>query len=111
MRPLLSALALTLAVIGPAYAHPEHDMYETENPRLVAVTSAMAVVDRLVERGTVNASWRGREPVSANLRQRNGATEWVVAFQNDAITNPEQRTLYVMLSQGGVYLAANYSGE
>ncbi|MEQ1708194.1 MAG: DUF6488 family protein [Terricaulis sp.] len=111
MRIFLSALALAFAAVGPAYAHPEHDMYGTENPRLMAVTSAMSVVDRLVERGAVEASWRGREPVSANLRQRNDATEWVVTFQNDAIRNLEQRTLYVMLTQGGVYLAANYSGE
>jgi hypothetical protein len=86
-------------------------MYETENPRLMAVTSAMYVVERLVDRGVVDPSWRGIEPSNANLRQRNGATEWLVTFRNDAIANEEQRTLYVMLTQGGVYLAANYSGE
>jgi hypothetical protein len=111
MRVLFAAVALALSAMSPAYAHPDHDMFQSENPRLMAVTSAMSVVDRLVERGAVDASWRGREPISANLRQRNDATEWVVAFRNDAIANPDQRTLYVMLTQGGVYLAANYSGE
>jgi hypothetical protein len=108
---LLLALALTFAAAAPAAAHPDHDMYEEENPRLLALHSASYVVERMVERNAIPASWRGIEPSSALLRQRNGAMEWVVTFQNNLIAEPGERTLYVMLTQGGVYIAANYTGE
>jgi hypothetical protein len=111
VRHLLLALALTFAAAAPAVAHPDHDMYEQENPRLMALHSASYVVERMVERNAIPASWRGIEPTSALLRQRNNVNEWVVTFQNDAIANPAERTLYVMLTQSGVYIAANYTGE
>jgi hypothetical protein len=111
MRGLLLALAVTFAAATPAGAHPDHDMYMQENPRLMALGSASYVVEQMVEREAIPESWRGIEPSSALLRQRNGATEWVVTFRNEAIANPNQRTLYVMLTQTGVYIAANYTGE
>lgn len=111
MKKLFVAVALALASASPAYAHPDHDMYEQENPRLLALHSASYVVDRMVERNAIPASWRDIEPNSAFLRQRNGATEWVVTFENPAITNAAERTLYVMLTQTGVYIAANYTGR
>jgi hypothetical protein len=111
VRQVLLALGLVFAAASPAIAHPDHDMYEQENPRLMALNSASYVVERMVERNAIPASWREVEPSSALLRQRNGATEWVVTFQNNAIANTAERTLYVMLTQGGVYIAANYTGE
>ena len=111
MRHLLLALALTFAAAAPAFAHPDHDMYEQENPRLLALKSASYVVERMVERNAIPASWRDIEPNNAVLRQRNNATEWVVTFENSAIANPAERTLYVMLTQSGVYIAANYTGD
>lgn len=111
MRHLLLALALTFAAATPAVAHPDHDMYEQENPRLLALNSASYVVERMVERNAIPASWRDIEPNSAVLRQRNNAIEWVVTFENSAIANPAERTLYVMLTQSGVYIAANYTGQ
>jgi hypothetical protein len=110
-RHIALALALALTAAPAATAHPDHDMYETENPRQIALTSASYVVGRMVERGAIEPSWRQIAPSNAVLRQRNGANEWVVTFRNDAITNEDERTLYVMLSYTGVFLAANYSGE
>lgn len=111
MRQIFLALALVFAAATPVIAHPDHDMYEQENPRLLAVNSASYVVERMIERHAIPASWRDVEPSSALLRQRNGATEWLVTFQNNAITDPAERTLYVMLTQSGVYIAANYTGQ
>lgn len=111
MRRLFLALALAFCASAPAFAHPDHDMYQEENPRLTALHSATYVVERMVERNAIPASWRDIEPNSAMLRERNGATEWVVRFQNDAIANPAERTLYVMLTHQGVFLAANYTGQ
>lgn len=111
MRALFVAVALSVSMLAPAFAHPDHDMYEQENPRLLAMNSATYVVGRMVERNAIPASWRDIQPNSALLRQRNGAMEWVVTFENPAITNAAERTLYVMLTQQGVYIAANYTGQ
>jgi hypothetical protein len=111
MKTLFLAIALAFFVAAPALAHPEHDMVEQENPRLLALNSASYVVGRMIERNAIPASWASIEPTSALLRQRNGADEWVVTFRNDAIANPAERTLYVMLTYSGVYIAANYTGE
>jgi hypothetical protein len=104
-------LFLAMTASTPAFAHPDHDFVEEQNPRLMALNSASYVVERMVERNALPASWRDVEPNSAMLRERNGATEWVVRFQNDAVTNPAERTLYVMLTQNGVFIAANYTGN
>ena len=111
MRKLFVAVALALVSVTPAQAHPDHDMYEQENPRLLALNSASYVVERMVERNAIPASWRDIQPNSALLRQRNGAMEWVVTFENPAITDVSERRLYVMLTQAGVYIAANYTGQ
>lgn len=111
MRALLLAFGLAFSVAAPAFAHPDHDMFEAENPRLLALGSATYVVERMVQRSAIPESWANIEPTSAVLRQRNGADEWVVTFQNDAIANPAERTLYVMLTYSGVYIAANYTGQ
>jgi hypothetical protein len=110
-KQLVLAIAFATASAAPVFAHPDHDMVEPENPRQVALTSADHIVDRLIERGAVDASWGTVQPSDALLRQRNGANEWVVTFRNDAMANPDQRVLYVMLSYSGVYLAANYTGD
>lgn len=110
-KALFLAIALTFSAASSAFAHPEHDMVEEENPRLLALHSASYVVGRMIERNAIPASWANIEPTSALLRQRNGADEWVVTFQNNAIADPAQRTLYVMLTYSGVYIAANYTGQ
>jgi hypothetical protein len=111
MKKLFVAIAFAFAAATPAYAHPDHDMYEQENARLLALNSASYVVERMVERNAIPASWRDVQPSSAFLRQRNGAMEWLVTFENPAIANSAERTLYVMLTQTGVYIAANYTGQ
>ncbi len=111
MRSIFLAVALACASVAPAFAHPDHDEFVAEDPRAVAVTSATDVKGRLIERGAIPASWRGIEASGATLRQRGGANEWVVTFRNDAVTDPTQRVLYVMLSYSGVYIAANFTGE
>ncbi len=111
MRPILVAVALMFASTAPAGAHPDHDMYEAENPRELAMASAVNIVARMIERGAIPASWSAIHPGGASLRQRNGVNEWVVTFQNPAVADSAQRTLYVMLTVSGVYIAANYSGN
>ncbi len=110
-RIALLALALLLAAPVSAIAHPEDEMFVQRNPQLMAASSADYVVETMITRGVIEASWRNLSPGSVVQRQRNGATEWVVTYRNDAIANPAQRTLYVMLTPAGDYIAANYTGQ
>ncbi len=111
MRHLLIAVALACASATPAFAHPDHDEFVVDDPRGVAIESATDVKGRLIERGAIPASWGAIEANGATVRQRGGANEWVVTFRNDAVADPSQRVLYVMLSYSGVYIAANFTGE
>jgi hypothetical protein len=111
MRMLLMALATTLACASPSWAHPEHDMDMSENPRSIALSSAGDIVDRMVARGAIDASWRTVAPSDATLRQHNGASQWVVTFRNNAVRNPAQRVLYVVLSYTGDYISSSYAGQ
>jgi hypothetical protein len=108
----LLALVLAFALIAfPAAAHPGHDMDAELSPRQLANSSAMYTVNTMVARGILDESWRGAEPVSLELRDRNRASEWVATFRNNAIANPAQRTLYVIMTPMGEYIAANYTGQ
>lgn len=40
-----------------------------------------------------------------------GDTEWVVVFVNDKIADTDKQKLYVFLTLGGDYIAANYTGK
>ncbi len=111
MKRFALALMLACGAAAPAGAHPDHDMYEMENPRLLVVSSAQYVVGTMVDRQILDQSWQNIQASSARLREREGLMEWVVIFRNDAAQDPAQRVLYVMVSPTGQYLAANYTGN
>lgn len=108
----VALLAFGLMFAPPlAAAHPGHGLEMEMSPRELALSSAVYVVDTMVSRGAIDPSWREIEPSEALLRQRDGAPEWVVTFRNPGVRDPAHRTLYVMLSQTGEYIAANYTGN
>ncbi|MEQ1491245.1 MAG: DUF6488 family protein, partial [Terricaulis sp.] len=106
MRVILLALSLTLAAATPATAHPEDEAFVTRNPQVLAMSNADYVLIRMMNEGVIEQSWRNTPPSSATLRQRNGASEWVVIYRNPAVADPEHRTLYVLLSTTSQYIAA-----
>ena len=112
--PLAAALVLGLAAPAfPAFAHPGGHGEETVTiPRANAEAKARTVVDTMIGRDILEASWRGLSPASADLREGGtGGLEWVVVFKNPAAKDAAKRTLYVFLSSDGIYLAANHPGK
>jgi hypothetical protein len=109
------AFALALAISAPAapvFAHPGHD--EELAPavsRSVAEGRARSVVQTLIKNKVLEPSWAGRSPSTAELKTTGGAEEWVVTFKNDTAKDATKRTLYVFLSAGGEYVAANHTGQ
>jgi uncharacterized cupredoxin-like copper-binding protein len=110
------ATAAILAVVAPAipaFAHPGGHGEETVTiSRANAEAKAKTIVETMISRGLLEASWKGLNPSSADLREgASGGLEWVVTFKNPAAKVAAKRTLYVFLSNDGIYLAANHTGN
>jgi len=76
-----------------------------------AVLKATKIVTNLVERNTIEKSWK---TIKLNLIEKkvfNGKTEWVATFVNNKVSDVKKQKLYVFLTLGGDYIAANYTGE
>jgi len=111
LRNALVSLLLILASAPAAMAHPGHGLETEMTPRELALSTATYVVETMISRGAIEPSWRGIEPSAAQLRERGGSTEWIVSFENAAVRDATHRTLFVMLTQTGEYIAANYTGD
>ena len=68
-------------------------------------------VFRLVEQKKIDDSWKSAQ-VKNTLKKKFGDNmEWVISFKNENISDPAKQTIYVFLTLGGEFLAANYTGE
>ena len=111
---VLSLLLSSQVIAGTGHDHGHghgHGHAETLVSQDVVEKNADAVIASLIERGKVDKSWSSIKPSSVDKKIFNGHSEWVVAYLNTNITNTEKQTLYVFLSLGGKYIAANYSGH
>ena len=105
-----SVMASTEHNHGHGHGHG-HEHAETIVSQEVVEKNAGEAIASLVERGKVDKSWLSIKPSSADKKIFNGHSEWVVAFVNKSISDTEKQTLYVFLTLGGGYIAANYSGH
>lgn len=111
LRSLAIGFSIAMMAAAPAGAHPGHGLESEMTPRELAVSSANYVVQTMIERGVLDQSWRNIAPSNAQLRDRAGNTEWLVTFRNAGVADPAHRTLYVILTPMGEYIAANYTGQ
>ncbi|MCG2635250.1 MAG: DUF6488 family protein [Gammaproteobacteria bacterium] len=96
----------TLAGSGHDHGHA-HGPVDQET----AKAKATAVVVELAKREKIDASWGSISASSVEQKVFKSSPEWVVVFVNDEISDPAGKTLYVFLTLGGDYIAANYTGE
>ena len=75
-----------------------------------ASTAAQGVIGTMITRRVVAPSWRGLPAVRTELQTRGNTRRWVVTFRNDRVADRARRTLYVIFSESGDYLAANHTG-
>jgi len=68
-------------------------------------------VSKLVEKGKLEASWQSVKVAQSKQKKFGGNLEWVISFTNENISDSSKQTLYIFLSLGGEYIAANYTGE
>lgn len=56
-------------------------------------------------------SWKDTAVAKTEKKKFGKQLEWVVSFNNKSIKEADKQTLYIFLSLGGEYLAANYTGK
>jgi hypothetical protein len=114
LKMLLLGLFLSLcpvaAMAGGGHDH-DHGHSHTPVDQSAAKANATKIVAALVERKKLDESWASITASSVEQRMFNGNPEWVAAFVNDKIADTDQQTLYVFLTLGGDYIAANYTGN
>ena len=105
---LLTVLTLsaTSAYAGSGHSHAAPAAPVTEDQ---AIQNASGVVDAIVQKGKLEASWADVKPTEAKKKMNKFGEEWVVSFNNPKITDQEKNALYVFLSLDGQYLGASYS--
>ncbi len=79
--------------------------------QVTAKANATKIVAALTQRKKLDESWASTTASSVEKKVFKGNPEWVVIFNNDKITDPAKQKLYVFLTLGGDYIAANYSGK
>ena len=105
---LLTLLALTIATAyaGSGHSHgPSTPISKDE-----ALVKATGIVKVFVGKGDIDVSWAEVAPASGEQNKRMYDSEWVVAFNNPKIEDTAKQTLYLFLTLGGEYKAANYTG-
>lgn len=116
LKTLLLSLSLSLcsatAAAGSNHDH-DHGHSHSHAPvnQVTATTNATEIVAALVKRNKLDESWASIMPSSVEKKVFKGDLEWVAVFVNDKITDTDKRKLYVFLTLGGDYIAANFTGE
>lgn len=108
----IQSIVLTIALSffsAVAFAGTDHSHDPVTQQQ--AEQNASQVVSTLVSRGVIEESWGAVRVASSEQKVFSGQTEWVVSYRNESISDLSKRTLYVFLTLGGEYLAANYTGQ
>ena len=77
----------------------------------MAVKKATRIVNSLAARKTIEKSWGNIKVNSIEKKKFKGKMEWVATFVNDKVADVKKRKLYIFLTLGGDYIAANYTGK
>jgi hypothetical protein len=65
-------------------------------------------IARLIKKEKLDASWSKAEFLSSEKKTTKGKEEWLVTYKNEA---SEKKTLFIFLTLGGKFVAANHTGK
>jgi hypothetical protein len=110
---LLSFSSLSLfAGVGHDHGHGHgHGHAQQAVSAETAQKNAEKLRDMMVRKEVLDESWKTVAPKQAEKKTTNGQQEWLVTFVNEKSTDPEKKTLFVFLTLGGQYVAANFNGK
>ncbi len=103
---VLSIFSL-VTIAGTGHDHSSPNPVSQSQAEAIALDS----VSKLAEKGKIDGSWKSIKVSKSEKKEFGGHMEWMIIFVDKKIADPAQQTLYVFLSLGGEYLAANYTGE
>lgn len=114
MKILVTTLILSSLLFGaPVIAGSGHTHSHAQTPanQETVEKNAEKVLVSLAERKKLDGSWASITAASAEKKQFNGRSEWVVIFINDNIADTNKQKIYVFMTLAGEYIAANYTGN
>jgi len=102
----------TFTMAGSEHDHGhDHSHSHTAVNQKVASSNASEIVTALINRNKLDKSWGSISASSVEKITVQGNPEWKIIFVNEKISNPDKQKLYVFLTLGGDYIAANFSGK
>ena len=106
------SLSAFSAIAGSGHDHDHgHSHSYTPVSQDKAGTNASEIVEALVKRNKLDKSWNAITPSSVEKKTIEDNPEWIAIFVNEQISDPAKRKLYVFLTLGGDYIAANFTGK
>lgn len=107
---IILSLFSSIVTAGGGHDHGHSHSHVAVN-QATAKINATKIVAALTQRKKLDASWVSSTVSSVEKKTFKGNPEWVVVFNNDKITDTAKQNLYVFLTLGGDYIAANFSGK
>lgn len=98
-------IVVTLNVSG------EYKRLDREVDKKTAEKNAEKKIASLIEKNKLEKSWASIKASSVEKKDNNGTTEWVIIYNNAKVTEADKHKLYIFLTMGGEYIAANYTGN
>jgi len=115
MGLLFSTLSTTaLAGSGHDHGHSQGHGHSHDNTPInetTAKANAVEYVAALVKKDKLDNSWASISASEIQQISVNGNPEWKIVFVNEDIADTEKQNLYVFLTLGGDYIAANFTGK
>lgn len=116
MKTFIAALSLSFllsgayAIAGAGHDHG-HSHAQVPVSQEAAKLNASRIISTLIEADKIDESWVAVKAESVEKKMLNGSPEWVVTFLNENIADMDKQRLYVFLTEGGEYIAVNYTGN
>jgi hypothetical protein len=109
----LTTLLLGFALYLFSFSAVSHGGGHSNTPvnQEAATINATKIVAALVERSKLEKIWASIKASSVEKITPRGNPEWLVIFVNEKITDTDKQKLYVFLTLGGDYIAANFTGK
>ena len=116
MKTLPTALVLSsLLFCAPVIAGSGHDHghshAQTSVDKETVEKNAVKAINALIESRKIDKSWASITVNSSEKKIINGDPEWLVTFINEKIADADKQKLYIFLTLGGEYIAANHTGK
>lgn len=99
-----------LAIAGGNHGHG-HSHSNTPVNQATAKTKANEIVAAFVKRNKLDKSWSSINASSVEKKVFKGNPEWLAIFVNKNAPDTKKQKLYVFLTLGGDYIAANHTGK